>query len=62
MANDDHPRLCSSDRHVEALGIVREAYSSRGVRANQGDDHEVGLLTLSRVDGADDEFAVAVLG
>ena len=62
MAYDDNPSLCPGDSHVEALSVVREAYTSRGVCADEGDDHEVSLLPLSRVDGADNESAVAVLG
>ena len=62
MAYDDNPSLRPSDRHIEAPGVVREAYTSCGVCADEGDDHEVSLLSLSCVDGADYKFPVVAPG
>ena len=62
MSDDDDPCFCPGDSNVEALGIVSKANASCRVCPDEGDDHEVSLLSLRCVNGADLDRLIPVLG
>ena len=61
MPDDDDPGSCSGDGDVEAFCVACEAHDPGCVCSDETDDHEVGLVPLCCIDGADLHSSVAVL-
>ena len=60
MSDDDDPGLCPGDCYVGALCVVSEAHTPCRVCPDEADDHEVSLLSLGCIYGADLDLSVVV--
>ena len=57
VAEDDDLHAGTGDGDVHAAHVTEEAYLSFLVRADEGEDDDVALLTLEAVDGIDADAA-----
>ena len=62
MSGNDDSGLCPGDGDVKALRVIREAHTPGCVRPDEADDHEVGLLSLCCISGADLDLPLVVPG